>query len=302
MKRAIIITLVFVTFAIAANAQDYTFLNPPSVAVADFEVSMSAADKEASKQFYGQLISQALLTMLVQQNAASVVYAPRDGRSMAGIPVYTPDFNVNPAFLAIDSAVVRAWTDSVQKAAEAYGKAKDDKARADAFTTRMFAGDPGKKAYACFVRHYDADHLARHPKQKVAAMKLLVEAEYENEDKSLHYSFRLGVKYRHRSGDFDSSGSCSHVLAQENNNEVRFGCGVDCDGGGIDVALSNDDKSAIIRLESIRIWQNNKPDDDAEHALVAGADDKIFRLDRSDNRDCSSLVTDRKELAALRRK
>ena len=177
-----------------------------------------------------------------------------------------------------------------------------DSARAGAFTTRMFAGDPGKKAYACFIRRYDADHLARHPKQKVAAMKLLVSAEFEEEDKTLHHSFRLGVKYRHRSGDFDSSGYCNHVLAGEKGDEVRFGCGVDCEGGGIEVALSKDDKSAIIRLERIRIWQNNKPDDDAEDSLVAGADDKIFRLDRTDARDCASLVIDRKELAALRHK
>ncbi len=177
-----------------------------------------------------------------------------------------------------------------------------DKAKADAFTTRMFAGDPGKKAYACFVRRYDGDHLARHPKQKVAAMKLLVSAEFEEEDNTLHYSFRLGVKYRHRSGNFDSSGYCNHVLAEEHADEVRFGCGVDCEGGGIGVALSKDDKSAIIRLERIRIWQNNKPDEEAEDSLVAGADDKIFRLDRTDTGDCASLVTDRKELAALRHK
>jgi intracellular sulfur oxidation DsrE/DsrF family protein len=46
------------------------------------------------------------------------------------------------------------------------------------------------------------------------------------------------------------------------------------------VALSKHDKSAIVRLAGIRIWQNNKPDDDAEEALVTGADDQIFRLDR----------------------
>ncbi|MDX3966501.1 MAG: hypothetical protein QHD01_07870 [Bradyrhizobium sp.] len=51
-----------------------------------------------------------------------------------------------------------------------------------------------------------------------------------------------------------------------------------------------------------RVWQNNKPDDEAEQSLVAGADDKIFRLDRTDNSECASLVTDRKELAALRHK
>src|SRR6267154_750176 len=177
-----------------------------------------------------------------------------------------------------------------------------DKAKAEAFDVRMFVTAPGKKEYACFVRRYDPDHLARHPKQKVSAMKLLVTAEIPSDEKTLNYSFRLGVKYRHRSGDFDSSGFCNHVVAEDAGNEMRFGCGVDCEGGGIDVALSKDDKSAIIRLERIRIWQNNKPDDEAEDSLVAGADDKIFRLDRSDTRECASLVTDRKELAAIRHK
>lgn len=175
-------------------------------------------------------------------------------------------------------------------------------AEAVTFNTRMYAGAPGNKAYACFVRRYDADHLARHPKQKVASMKLLVSAEVDKEDKELHNSFRLGFRYRHRSGDFDSSGSCNHAVFTKSGNEVRLGCGVDCEGGGIGVALSKDDKSAIVRLERVRVWQNNKPDDDAEHSLTAGADDKIFRLDRTDNSECASLVTDRKELAALRHK
>lgn len=63
-----------------------------------------------------------------------------------------------------------------------------------------------------------------------------------------------------------------------------------------------DDKSAIIRLERIRIWERNKPDDDASKDLVAGADDRIFRIDRAELRECAELVTDRKELAALRHK
>ncbi|MDA9497051.1 hypothetical protein [Bradyrhizobium sp. CCBAU 11357] len=176
------------------------------------------------------------------------------------------------------------------------------KAEAETFNTRVYAGAPGNKAYACFVRRYDADHLARHPKQKVASMKLLMSAELDKEDKELHHSFRLGFRYRHRSGDFDSSGSCNHAVFTKAGNEVRLGCGVDCEGGGIGVALSKDDKSAIVRLERVRVWQNNKPDDDAEHSLTAGADDKIFRLDRTDNSECASLVTDRKELAALRHK
>src|ERR1700754_3205140 len=179
-----------------------------------------------------------------------------------------------------------------------------DRAKAAGFDKRLFAGAlaPPKTTYACFVRAYDSEHLAKHPKQKVAAMKLLVTAEHPADEKVTNYSFRLGVKYRHRPGNFDSSGSCNHFIPEDAGDEIRLGCGVDCEGGGLNVAVAKDDKSAIIRLERIRIWQNNKPDDEAEHSLVAGADDKIFRLDPACNRECASLVTDRKELAAIRRK
>jgi hypothetical protein len=176
-----------------------------------------------------------------------------------------------------------------------------DKAKAAAFDNRVFAAPLGQKTYACFVRRYDANHLTQHPRQKVSAMKLLVTAENPPEEKVTNYSFRIGVKYRHRPGNFDSSGFCSHVLTEDNGHEIRFGCGVDCEGGGINVAMK-DDKSALIRLERIRIWERNKPDDDASNDLVAGADDKIFRVDRAELRECAELVTDRKELAALRHK
>jgi hypothetical protein len=184
------------------------------------------------------------------------------------------------------------------------GLAQDaiDPVKAAAFDMKMFGRSPGDKAYACFVRRYDADHMARHPKQKVAAMRLLVSAEIPEGEKTLGYSFRLGVNYRHRAGDFDSSGYCAHALAEAGGHEIRFSCAVDCEGGGINVALSRDDRSAIVRLERIAVWQNGKQDEDAGEALVAGADDRIFRLDRAAADECASLVTDRKELAALRHK
>ncbi|MGH6713933.1 MAG: hypothetical protein ACREEK_33890, partial [Bradyrhizobium sp.] len=91
-----------------------------------------------------------------------------------------------------------------------------EKAKAAAFDNRVFAAPLGQKTYACFVRRYDASHLAQHPKQKVSAMKLLVTAENPPEEKITNYSFRIGVKYRHRPGNFDSSGFCGHVLAEDN--------------------------------------------------------------------------------------
>jgi hypothetical protein len=200
------------------------------------------------------------------------------------------------------AAVFLAALGGAAHAEEADDIREASKAEAETFNVRMYAGEPGNKAYACFVRRYDAEHLAHHPKQKVASMKLLISAEMDTEDKQFHNSFRLGFRYRHRSGDFDSSGSCHHAVFTKDGTEIRLGCGVDCEGGGIGVALSKDDKSAIVRLARVRVWQNNKPDEDAELSLVAGADDGIFRLDRTDNKECASLVTDRKELAALRHK
>src|SRR6478609_1342579 len=174
-----------------------------------------------------------------------------------------------------------------------------DKAKAADFDARLFARPFDEKTYACFVRRYDADHLGQHPRQKVSTMKLLVTAEIPPEEKTVNYSFRVGLQYRHRPGKFDSSGSCGHVVAEDKGDEIRLGCGVDCDGGGIAVAIK-DDKSAVIRLQRIMLWHRNKPDDGPTNELVAGTDDRIFRVDRADLRECAELVTDRQELAALR--
>lgn len=177
-------------------------------------------------------------------------------------------------------------------------------AKAD-FDKRMFTVVPAEKGktYACFVRRYDARHLAAHPDQKVAAMKLLVTAEWLDEDKAFMRSFRLGVTFRDKRGAYDSSGGCNHVTMEEANGEVRLGCGVDCDGGGIGIAMKDDNKSAVVRLTRVRIWQHGKDDDEsAIGELVAGKDDNAFRLERTSLDDCRSLVTDRQELAELRRK
>ena len=174
-----------------------------------------------------------------------------------------------------------------------------DPARQAAFDTRIF-GKPvaADNAYACFARRYDTDHLARHPQQKVAAMKLLVSAEKSPDDGAETYSFTLNFNYRHRKANFDSSGSCRHVVADDKGGEIQLGCGVDCDGGGIAVALADDDKSTLVSLERIRIWQKDRPDEETHHELVAGADDKSFRLQRVALRDCDALMPDRKTVAS----
>ncbi len=194
--------------------------------------------------------------------------------------------------------------------------ADDQKLDAD-FAKRMFAGGvPNPKAYACFVRRYDAEHMAQHPLQKVSAMKLLISTEKDPDFPNLQYAFRLGVAFRDRPGNFNSSGNCGHAptIKDPDNSDIPpedrltrpagidFECNVDCDGGGVNVTLANNDNSIILKLDHIRLWRGNSPDAKEADALQAGADDKVFRLDRTGLNECASLVTDRKELAALRRK
>jgi hypothetical protein len=182
----------------------------------------------------------------------------------------------------------------------------DDEAKKQDFAKRLFAGKLGQndKTYACFKRVYSAEHLARHPKQKVNRMMLLVTAEKAPSEGASGYSFRLGLAYRNRKGTFDSSGECRNAIFDEKPGEIsaRFGCSVDCDGGGIGIDLTKDNHAAILRVERVRIWRNNKPDEEASYSLEAGQDDHIFRLERVDDKQCYSLVTDREELAAMRKK
>ncbi len=173
-----------------------------------------------------------------------------------------------------------------------------DATQRPAFAQRLFGAAARLKSYACFTRVYDAAHLAQHPLQKVSAMKLLVATEPGDPGAGPNYSFRLGVTYRDRRGNFDSSGDCG--LHDDGKGQPRITCSVDCDGGGMEVRLTPDNKSAMLTLDRIRIWRDNHPDEDASYSLVAGADDRLFRLDRIGNNECATLVTDRKELAALR--
>jgi hypothetical protein len=170
----------------------------------------------------------------------------------------------------------------------------------DAYARRLFADHfaVDGKSYACFVRRYEPAHLASHPAQKVYAMKLLVSAEIVPEDQKRNYSFHLGVEFRGKKDKFTTSGSCGHVMESEvSADKLHIGCGVDCDGGGISIEMASGDKSTIIRLNEVAMWNSNKPDDERT-SLSAGADDRMFRLDRADLDACRSLMRGSEEFAA----
>lgn len=179
------------------------------------------------------------------------------------------------------------------------GDGSVDAAKAAAFDTRLFGSAIGAgHGSACFSRRYDPTHLAQHPHQKVREMRLLVGSESAPEDAGRRYTFNLGVKYRGRKSLYLSAGSCSHMLAEDGSGEVQFGCGVECDGGGLAVALSKDGQSVVVSLERLRIWQKGKADPGNTPDLGSGTDDKSFRLERIALKQCDGLV-ESEQVAAL---
>jgi hypothetical protein len=114
------------------------------------------------------------------------------------------------------------------------------------------------------------------------------------------YAYKVGVQFRNKPGNFDGGSACSH-MADDDGKKISFSCDVECGGGGLEIAMSKDDKSAIVNLEVIGVWDRKHPKKDAV-TLEGGADDKVFRLDRVDNAECADLLTHQKEMASLQRK
>lgn len=173
-------------------------------------------------------------------------------------------------------------------------------AKVKAFDAQVFGRPIGDRATACFVRRYDANHLAQHRKQKVSSMKLLLTAENKPEEET-SFAYKVGVQFKIKPGNFDGGSNCGHLEEEDGNKEIRFTCDVDCGGGGLEIAMAKDSKSAIVHLEVIGVYDRKHPKRDPI-TLEGGADDKLFRLDRVDNSECAELMPGRKEVASLQRK
>jgi hypothetical protein len=181
--------------------------------------------------------------------------------------------------------------------------APPEEAKLNDFAQRMFATTSfEQKTSACFVRTYDAAHLARHRRQTVSAMKMLVSAEKLTDDGQLSYSYELGVTFRDRPGDYASRFQCGHAfLADVKRTAVRVRCHDGCEGGdGVVIALAPDSKSILVKVDSVSVWLADKPEDaDAHFEFQGGPDNHVFRLERVDPATCKSLIRDGDEVAGV---
>jgi hypothetical protein len=159
---------------------------------------------------------------------------------------------------------------------------------AGSYDAELFGKDPGTDlAAACFMRHYDEAHMAAHPQQNVTDMAVLVSARTDSAGER-SYQVGLGVKFEGNQSQMQASAYCGLSL----DGEVILGCGIDCDGGQVDVDMQQGSMMVSIPYGAA-VWDPNGADLEPG-TLPAGAawgdDDKSFRLERVDLSECIGLV------------
>lgn len=163
------------------------------------------------------------------------------------------------------------------------------------FLERLVGGlDRHEKSFACFSRQYDDAHLAAHPEQKVAYMKMLVKAYYNeafppSAPGSYAYQVSLAFRLKERPETLTQVAECGG----RKDSRIR---GAYCAGPGDKGAhLTLDGKDAVVI--AIRggadLWAPGPIDQ--RHDTVKnpfGSDDKAFRLMRAGLKECEDLAFD----------
>jgi hypothetical protein len=185
-----------------------------------------------------------------------------------------------------------------------------------AFSGRVLGSDANRHdASACFIRSYDAVHLAQHPDQKVTRILVLLKREGESSEEDVsRWRFRFGVNLRRDPASYRTGGDCGPARIETEPGDMKgklvLGCGVDCEGGGITVEPGVQKETIRVHLSSIRISRpeggasskpapNAEPDDPDTGRLEGGRDDRLFLLRRTKITDCLALAYDDEDREAL---
>jgi hypothetical protein len=136
----------------------------------------------------------------------------------------------------------------------------------------------------CYARIYSQEHLAQHPKQKVAEIQFrLTYYRHEPDDYApqgqRNYYFEVLVRLRGEKDTMTSMGECTP-------NGSSIFCGVDCDGGGVEVTRRPPDKILVSLVEMGRLRMTNGCDESDSVDLEARKDDKEFLLTKTDDPSC----------------
>jgi hypothetical protein len=151
---------------------------------------------------------------------------------------------------------------------------------------------PAPDAALCFTRTYDAEHLQQHPNQKVTDLILFIKYTTLDEQDAIliarddggtdkqyfEYDFTLAAAVKGQAHTLYASGDCSSAEG--------IGCGVDCDGGGIEIEPLAED-TTLVRLKRIRMTLGCGGGSEVD--LEAGEDNKVFKLTKAPPPLCESM-------------
>lgn len=132
----------------------------------------------------------------------------------------------------------------------------------------------------CFARVYDADHLAKHPKQKVTQIEFRLAYHRFEPDENFpegqrNYYFEVLAKVRGEKKLLSSMGECSPRGS-------TISCSVDCDGGGMVAKRSAKPGKILMSFGNyygLRMTLGCGEDEEGNTVMLEpGEDDKEFLL------------------------
>lgn len=146
----------------------------------------------------------------------------------------------------------------------------------------------------CFTRVYDAAHLQQHPKQKVRELALQVSVEHIKDDNLFRYNFELWAKVKGHGKTLQTSGECGHAYGEKPAAGRRIFCGVECDGGGVNIEQAGGENLMVYLAGDggpgrIRMAPCGESDEENAVELTPGADDKVFRLSKAPVSACRAM-------------
>jgi hypothetical protein len=155
------------------------------------------------------------------------------------------------------------------------------------------------ESFACFRRQYDEAHLAAHAGQQVSAVKALVDAYFRKqpfapEGGSYMYQVSLAFMFRDRAETLTGVVECGDGTPKDS---LRRGA--HCAGpGDAGSHLTMDGRKVLVIVSpgGADLWLPGPKDQRHEIAKNPfGPDDKSFRLERTDLKECEDLAFDRQK-------
>lgn len=151
-------------------------------------------------------------------------------------------------------------------------------ARADA-VSELFGDGTGR---GCYIRHYDAAHLARNPKQRVAVIAFDHEPQTSAESRRSFGPIQFGVAVRFRSKADGEGGAPSFCK----DSGGKIACFAEADAGTFEVARAGPDQ---IRLTMTRGLGFETASKKGYVSMEDGPDDKVFVLRKAPFKACDIL-------------